>query len=589
MGSKAHDNKTIKQIATTGKYITNLYVVSDDEDLVNTLLNSLNNKKYRLLGFESDGKRIIKFLDFLSERRSSPNVLLLDMDINSSLYSEILSAVERLEIPHIIIIDDITDEIIEMLTSGNSSGYLLKPFGMEELERAIDVCVKKYNINNFKAISAKNKIKGKNIELVVEKLDSIFLLIICAALIIYGIKSGNVVWFQYILFILALSMLLVASMSFKKQEKPIAYEHPPFVSVIIPVHNGEQTIIQTISSISQMDYTLGGKPNFELIVVNDGSTDSTGEILSELKEAIPELKIITRQPPKSGKGKGFVLNDALKLSKGDIIGVFNADARVEKDFLNIVIPYLNNEKVAGVQTRIKVYNKDEGFLANMQHLELEKLGNTLIAKDNLGKCGLLSGNGQFIKKDSIIDIGEWDGFAATTDLNLSVKILTNGEQIRYCGETAVYQEAVHGWYSLLKQRIKWAVGNFETIFIYLPKILISRIPLIRKYGIIEHIFFYIFNLLIFIGFVVSIAGVISWFVYPGITVIRTDALVIVGLISLLAFVPGISAAVVRGDGGALKHIKDIVSYWIYCFHIIPLFFVTMLLMIFRIRKGGGKN
>ena len=149
MGSKAHDKKTIKQIATTGKYITNLYVVSDDEDLVNTLLNSLNNKKYRLLGFESDGKRIIKFLDFLSERRSSPNVLLLDMDINSSLYSEILSAVERLEIPHIIIIDDITDEIIEILTSGNSSGYLLKPFGMEELERAIDVCVKKYNINNL--------------------------------------------------------------------------------------------------------------------------------------------------------------------------------------------------------------------------------------------------------------------------------------------------------------------------------------------------------------------------------------------------------------------------------------------------------
>ena len=159
-----------------------------------------------------------------------------------------------------------------------------------------------------------------------------------------------------------------------------------------------------------MDYTWDGEPNFELIVVNDGSTDDTGKILSKLKEDIPVLRIITRQPPKSGKGKGFVLNDALSLSNGEIIRVFDADTKVEKDFLNIVIPYLNDEKVAGVQTRVKMYNKDENFLANMQHVEFESFGNTLTAKDNLGKSGFLGGNGQFVKKKSIIDCGKWDGF-----------------------------------------------------------------------------------------------------------------------------------------------------------------------------------
>lgn len=120
---------------------------------------------------------------------------------------------------------------------------------------------------------------------------------------------------------------------YKKQEKPIPYEKPPFVSLIIPAHNEEYTIAQTVTIISQIDYTLNGKPNFELIVVNDGSTDSTGEKLSELKKDIPILRIVTRKPPKSGKGKGFVLNDALSLSKGEIIGVFDADTQVKKRFL----------------------------------------------------------------------------------------------------------------------------------------------------------------------------------------------------------------------------------------------------------------
>jgi 1,2-diacylglycerol 3-beta-glucosyltransferase len=118
---------------------------------------------------------------------------------------------------------------------------------------------------------------------------------------------------------------------------------------------------------------MEGEPNFELIVVNDGSTDDTGKILSKLKEDIPVLRIITRQPPKSGKGKGFVLNDALSLSNGEIIGVFDADTKVEKDFLNIVIPYLNDEKVAGVQTRVKMYNKDENFLLICSMLNLKVL------------------------------------------------------------------------------------------------------------------------------------------------------------------------------------------------------------------------
>lgn len=304
---------------------------------------------------------------------------------------------------------------------------------------------------------------------------------------------------------------------------------------------------------------------------------------------MPNLRIITRKPPKSGRGKGFVLNDALSLSKGEIIGVFDADTRVEKEYLNIIIPYLNNPNVDGVQSKVKMYNKTENFLANMQHVEFESFGNTLIAKDNLGYSGFLGGNGQFVKKQSIIECEKWDGFAVTEDLNLSVKILLNGGKIRYCGETAVYQEAVTEWKSFFKQRTRWAIGNFETIFIYLPRILKSKISLTKKYGIIEHISFYTFNLFIFFGFVVSLINVISWFIFNGVTIIRMDAPLIVGIISTVAFIPGITIALLRDKPGIIRFLKDLIGYWLYCFHLIPLFFETMVRMIIRKERKWDKT
>ncbi len=90
--------------------------------------------------------------------------------------------------------------------------------------------------------------------MLIEKSNSLFLLVTCTALIISGILARNVTWLQWLLLIPTLTMLFLALLSIKKQTEPIAYEHPPFVSVIIPAHNEEQTIAQTVISISQMDY-----------------------------------------------------------------------------------------------------------------------------------------------------------------------------------------------------------------------------------------------------------------------------------------------------------------------------------------------
>jgi len=457
-----------------------------------------------------------------------------------------------------------------------------------EYEDAIDMTINE-------VLPEISKIK-KDLELLIEKSDSSFLLVLCVALIIMAILSRNATWLQWVLLIPTGAMLINSIVSLKKQKKPEPLKEYPFVSIFIPAHNEEFTIEDTIRSVCQIDYhNEEGEPQYELIVVNDGSTDSTGEILSRLKSEFPQLKIVTRHPPRSGKGKGFVLNDALTLSRGEIIGVFDADTQIKPDYLKKVIPYIHDD-IEGVQTRVKMFNKNENFLARMQHVEFTTFANTLIAKDNLDHTGFLGGNGQFVRKQAIIDSGRWDGFAVTEDLNLAIKIILNGGKISYCGDCAVYQEAVTDWKAFFRQRTRWAIGNFETLFVYFPQILRSKISITKKFNVIEHISFYSFNLLIFFGFIITILNAISWFFFHNVTLIRMEAPFIVGILSAVAFFPGIIFSLARDKLGFFEAIKDIVKYYIYCFHLIPLFFLTMYSMMSRkerkwsktVHKGGKK-
>lgn len=113
---KSATKENIKQIATTKNYTTHVYIGSNDDEFISSINKSLNNAKYKIIGFESDGKKLVKNI-----KKDIPNILLLDTKINNSSYREITSSIEKINIPHIAIIDDITDNIIEEIIPGNPS------------------------------------------------------------------------------------------------------------------------------------------------------------------------------------------------------------------------------------------------------------------------------------------------------------------------------------------------------------------------------------------------------------------------------------------------------------------------------------
>ncbi|WP_296884750.1 response regulator [uncultured Methanobrevibacter sp.] len=311
-----------------------------------------------------------------------PDIVLMDINLKGNMNGiEAADEISEIGIP-IIFLTANTDDLtaFEALKTA-PYGYLSKPYSNKDLELTVGMVLRKHEEDIKTIIKTENKVSEKNTELIIEKTDIGIILIASMALIIASIYHRNVTWLQWVLLIPSAIMVFLAVVSLKKQDPVEEWEVPPFVTLIVPAHNEEYTIAETVTSLASIDYYYNGEVNFELIVCNDGSEDKTGEELAKLKDKFPHLKIITRVPPRSGKGKGFVLNDALEISKGEVVAVFDADARVDPDFLSIIVPYLNDPEVQGVQSRIKMYNKDENWLTYMQHVELAGFGNIVRAKD----------------------------------------------------------------------------------------------------------------------------------------------------------------------------------------------------------------
>ena len=579
------DSKRYNELINENQEDTDkIYILSKNTQAIEIITKTIEKLNHKLVGVSSNSEELLEKIEEIN-----PQLVFLSIDLDGEFDGiETGEKLSEYNIPLIYIFSEASDiEANKFLIT--NYGFVFDFYKEDEIKFTMEIALKKHETDLKQVNQVETRFKEKNIELGIEKLYSTLLLILSIFLIIVGLIHRNVTFMQWIVFIPAILMLILGIFSLFKQRKVIPYEEPPFVSVIIPAHNEEHTIESTVRSIGNMDYTLNGEKNFEILVVNDGSTDKTGEILSNLKEDIDNLRIVTRKPPKSGKGKGFVLNDALILAHGDVIGVFDADTRVKPEYLSVLIHYLNNEKVVGVQSRVKMYNKDTNFLTNMQQIEFAGFGNILRAKDTIGFNGFLGGNGQFVKKEAITGAGKWDGFAVTEDLNLSIKILLNGKGIRFCPEVAVYQEAVTNWKDFMTQRVRWAIGNFETLFIYAPKIIMGHIDIVEKIGILTHVSLYAFNLFIFIGFIIFIVNTVAWFILGIPTVIRMEAPIEIGLISAIAFLPGTAISLFRDDKRYFQFLKDLILYWLYCFHLIPLFFRTLYSMIIRKERTWAKT
>ncbi len=555
-----------------------ILIVEDEIITAMDLAAQLGEMGYLVVDTVTNGQEAIQKAELFR-----PDMILMDIVLSGELDGiNVAQHIQDLDIPVVYLSAYTDDATVKRALKTAPYGYLPKPYQIDELYTTLETALQQHKSEIEKIERMDHKISVKEGEMVVEKTAVFFISAIILSLIVYSLATRSMTWLMYLLFIPAIYNLFIVTLSLKKPSPPLGLELP-FISILIPAHNEEFTIEHCVRSLAELDYYKDGKRNYEIIVINDGSSDETGQVLSPLKKEFDFLRIVTRKQPRAGRGKGYVLNDGVRICQGDVIAVFDADARLKPDFLSKIIPYLDDD-VAGVQARVRMYNADRNLLTRMQEVEFSIFGNVILrARDVMGKSSFLGGNGQLTRKKFVEDIGGWDGFAVTEDLNMSIKLILDGHKIRYCPEAVVWQEAVPQWKPFFRQRVRWATGNLETLFVYLAPIIDAEIPLYKKIDSIQYLVFLLFTVFVMLGYIVAILNL------GNIVRFAMEAPVIIGLISTVAFFPGVLLGIRRDKVGILRSLVRAVEYWAYCLYLIPLFFAAFLHMLTRKERQWAKT
>lgn len=244
----------------------------------------------------------------------------------------------------------------------------------------------------------------------------------------------------------------------KKKKKivlePVSDAELPFVTVQIPTFN-ELAAIRCIKNCLKFDYP---KDKYEIIIGDDSDDPSITLRLIAFAKTDERIRIIKRERNISYKPGN--LNNMLKYSQGGIIVIFDSDFIPNYDFLRrIVIPFIKNKEVAGVQARWKLLNSNQNMISI--------LGSTIVSTFhhiaipflyNNRKIAFLCGSAEAVRKDVLIKLGGWDNGNLTEDIEFSLKLIENGYKIEYLEDLECECEVPYTLKDLYKQQMRWAYG-----------------------------------------------------------------------------------------------------------------------------------
>lgn len=243
----------------------------------------------------------------------------------------------------------------------------------------------------------------------------------------------------------------------KLRKNPPVYNenYKPFISIMIPAHNEHEVIEDTVENVLKLDYE-----NYEIILIDDRSKDNTAQIIGSLAAKYKNVKALIRDKD-AYPGKSAVLNDAMKIAQGDAILVFDADARIEPDFIKKMLPKLEPKDVGAVQARKNIINAKQNFLTACQYNEYVFDSYLQIGRDAVKGAVELRGNGELIKREALEDIDGWNNDTITDDLDMSTRLHIKGWDIRFCPDAVVNEEGVICFSALIRQRRRWVEGSIR--------------------------------------------------------------------------------------------------------------------------------
>jgi cellulose synthase/poly-beta-1,6-N-acetylglucosamine synthase-like glycosyltransferase len=295
--------------------------------------------------------------------------------------------------------------------------------------------------------------------MLIEFLEAVFVILV-ALMVAYLVRH----------YIFTMAVIKNASKN-KKAIEIVDDVYQPTVSILIPARNEEKVIRRILQRMTELTYP---KDKLQVTVINDASTDTTGQIAEEYSKTYNFINVVHRSQHEGGRGKASALNAGLKYAKHEIIMCFDADYYPQRDILEKLTREFADPKVGAVQGRVIVLNEPQNMVTRL--VALERIGGYLVdqnARDILGLIPQFGGTVGGFRHSLLKSLGGWDESVLAEDTDLTFRVYLAGHKIRYINDAECYEEAVENWRAYWRQRYRWAKGHMQCAIKHSFKVLKS--------------------------------------------------------------------------------------------------------------------
>ena len=352
------------------------------------------------------------------------------------------------------------------------------------------------------------------------------------------------------------------------------------VTILIPARNEGIVIGATLEAMQQLDYP---RDKLEILVINDGSTDETAEVIDAVTQQDQRVRQIRLPESEHGHGKAHALNVGLQAAGSALIAVYDADNRPQPDALKILVPHLaSDDKMAAVIGKFRTINRHRNWLTRLINIETLAFQWILQAgRYHLSKVAILPGTNYVIRKTALQSCRGWDENAITEDSELSVRLYQLGYYIKFVPLSITWEQEPEQLSVWLRQRTRWVRGNNYVLRKFAGKTYRLR----SKFLLMEFIYlfalYYLFLIAIIIShilFILSAGGLISLNIPGPYTAVWISAffLFILEIIVVLSY---------EREDSLFNILLTIAMYFTYCQFWLFVVFKALILDAVGHRKG----
>ncbi len=251
-----------------------------------------------------------------------------------------------------------------------------------------------------------------------------------------------------------LAVLLIIGRYVKPAKTQPKKGYEPLVSVLIPAYNEAENIRSAVASAVRNTYK-----NKEIIVLDDGSTDTTAAIVEDfcLKNPTEPIKLIKLE----NGGKARALSIGTELSRGEILMIVDGDAALDKNAIAMLVQHFTDPKIGAVAGKVETA-REKTLLSAFQALEYA-MGQNIDkrATSVLGAVGVVPGPAGAWRKDLIVKSGGFPQDTIVEDQDMTLTILRMGYKVIYEPRAITFTETPHTVGNFLKQRFRWVYGTIQ--------------------------------------------------------------------------------------------------------------------------------